>query len=75
MNNYLAMNVCEAIMPIKDGSVNVTIVTASGKVYNNVEIDDFDIIHHKTGDTYITPWGDSIIFKHDYDEVIINKVI
>lgn len=42
MNNYLAMNVCEAIMPIKDGSVNVTIVTASGKVYNNVEIDDFD---------------------------------
>ena len=42
MNNYLAMNVCEAIMPIKDDSVNVTIVTASGKVYNNVEIDDFD---------------------------------
>ena len=42
MNNYLAMNICEAIMPIKDDSVNVTIVTASGKVYNNVEIDDFD---------------------------------
>ena len=36
---------------------------------------DFDIIHHKTGDTYITPWGDSIKFKHDCDEVIINKVI
>ena len=34
-----------------------------------------DIIHHKTGDTYITPWGDSIKFKHDCDEVIINKVI
>ena len=27
MNNYLAMNICEAIMPIKDDSVNVTIVT------------------------------------------------
>ena len=36
---------------------------------------DFDIIHHKTGDSYITPWGDSIKFKHDCDEVIINKVI
>lgn len=42
MNNYLAMSICEAIMPIKDGSVNVTIVTNSGNVYNNVEIDDFD---------------------------------
>lgn len=42
MNNYLAMNICEAIMPIKDDSVNVTIVTKSGKVYNNVEVDDFD---------------------------------
>ena len=36
---------------------------------------DFDVIHHKTGNTYITPWGDSIKFKHDCDEVIINKVI
>ena len=42
MNNYLAMNICEAIMPIKDDSVNVTIVTNSGNVYNNVEVDDFD---------------------------------
>ena len=42
MNNYLAMNICEAIMPIKDDSVNVTIVTVCCKVYNNVEIDDFD---------------------------------
>ena len=25
MNNYLAMNICEAIMPIKDDSVNVTL--------------------------------------------------
>lgn len=40
MNNYLAMNICEAIMPIKDDSVNVTIVTNNGNVYNNVEVDD-----------------------------------
>ena len=37
MNNYLAMNICEAIMPIKDDSV-----TNSGNVYNNVEVNDFD---------------------------------
>lgn len=42
MNNYLAMNICEAIMPIKDDSVNVTIVTKSGNVYNNVEVNDID---------------------------------
>lgn len=42
MNNYLAMKICEAIMPIKDDSVNVTIVTKSGNVYNNVEVDDFN---------------------------------
>lgn len=41
MNNYLAMNICEAIMPIKDDSVNVTIVTNNGDVYNNVEANDF----------------------------------
>jgi hypothetical protein len=40
MNNYLAMNICEAIMPIKDDSVNVTIVTNNGNVYNNVEVND-----------------------------------
>ena len=43
MNNYLAMKICEAIMPIKDDSVNVTIVTKSGNVYNNVEVDNFNI--------------------------------
>lgn len=44
MNNYLAMNICEAIMPIKNDRVNVTIVTNNGNVYNNVEVnDDFDI--------------------------------
>ena len=42
MNNYLAMKLCETIMPIKDDSVNVTIVTNSGNVYNNVEVDDFN---------------------------------
>ena len=42
MNNHLAMNICEAIMPVKDDCVNVTITTDSNKVYNNVEILDFD---------------------------------
>lgn len=42
MNNYLAMNICKAIMPIKDNSVNVTITTSNGDVYNNVEVDDFN---------------------------------
>lgn len=37
MNNYLAMKICEAIMPIKDDSV-----TNSGSVYNNIEVDDFN---------------------------------
>ena len=41
MNNHLAMNICEAIMPIKDDCVNVTITTDSNKVYDNVEILDF----------------------------------
>lgn len=41
MNNYLAMNICEAI-PINDDSVNVTIITNNGNVYNNVEVNDFD---------------------------------
>ena len=42
MNNYLAMKICEAIMSIKDDSVNVTIVSNSGNVYNNIEVDDFN---------------------------------
>lgn len=42
MNNYLAMNICEAIMLIKDDSFSVTIVTNNGKVYNNVDVNDFD---------------------------------
>lgn len=44
MNNYLVMNICEAIMPIKDDSVNVTIVTNSDNVYNNVEVLDLMMI-------------------------------
>lgn len=35
------MNICEAIMPIKNDSVNVTIITNNGNVYNNVEVNDF----------------------------------
>ena len=50
----------------KRANVNISSI---GKVI------DFDIIHHKSGDTFITPWGDSIMFKRDCDEVIINKVI
>lgn len=42
MHNHLAMNICEAIMPVKDSCVNVTITTDSNEVYNNVEILDFD---------------------------------
>lgn len=34
------MNICEAIMPVKDSCVNVTITTDSNKVYNNVEVLD-----------------------------------
>ena len=33
---------------------------------------DFDIIHHKAGDDYKTPWGETFKFKHDCTEVIIN---
>ena len=43
MNNHLAMNICEAIMPVRDSCVIVTVATDSSKVYNNVEILDFDI--------------------------------
>lgn len=51
MNNYLAMNICEAIMPIKDDSVNVTIVTNSGNVYNNVDNDiDYEDIYDNIND-------------------------
>ena len=46
MNNYLAMNICEAIMPIKDDSVNVTIVVVNkgeGEyVVNKAIIDNID---------------------------------
>lgn len=42
MNNQVAIKICEAIIPIKDGSVNVTIVTSNGDVYDNIEVDDFN---------------------------------
>ena len=41
MNNYLAMNICEA-MHINNDSVNGTINTNNGNVYNNVEVNDVD---------------------------------
>lgn len=63
MNNYLAMNICEAIMPVKDGSINVTIVTASGKVYNNVEVDDFT-----TTGVYFS--NDKYTFYVCYDKIV-----
>lgn len=36
---------------------------------------DFDIIHHKAGDIHITSWGQSVEYKNDCDELVINKVI
>lgn len=63
VNNYLAMNICEAIMPIKDDSVNVTIVTNSGNVYNNVEVDDFD-----TKGVYFT--NNKYVLYVAYDKIV-----
>lgn len=57
------MNICEAIMPVKDGSINVTIVTASGKVHNNVEVDDFT-----TKGVYFS--NDKYIFYVCYDKIV-----
>lgn len=50
----------------KQANVNISSI---GKVI------DFDIIHHKAGDIHINSWGESIEYKHDCDEVIINNVI
>lgn len=36
---------------------------------------DFDIVYHKAGDTYKTPWGETLKVEHDCTQVIINKVI
>ena len=33
---------------------------------------DFDIVYHKAGDTYKTPWGETLKFKNDCTQVIIN---
>lgn len=63
MNNYLAMNICEAIMPINDDSVNVTIVTKSGNVYNNVEVSNFD-----TKGVYLT--NDKHVPYVAYDKIV-----
>ena len=63
MNNYLAMEICEAIMSIKDDSVNVTIVSNSGNVYNNIEVDDFD-----TKGVYFS--NDRCAFHVAYDKIV-----
>ena len=63
MNNYLAMNISEAIMPIKDDSVNVTIVTNSGNVYNNVEVNDFN-----TKGVYFT--NNKYVLYVAYDKIV-----
>ena len=33
---------------------------------------DFDIVYHKAGDTYKTPWGETLKFENDCTQVIIN---
>ena len=33
---------------------------------------DFDIVYHKAGDTYKTPWGETYKFTQDCTQVIIN---
>lgn len=33
---------------------------------------DFDIVYHKAGDEYKTPWGETLKFTHDCTQVIIN---
>ena len=33
---------------------------------------DFDIVYHKAGDTYKTPWGETLKFKNDCTQVVIN---
>lgn len=63
MNNYLAMNICEAIMPIKDDSVNVTIISNSGNVYNNVEVNDFN-----TKGVYFS--DDKYTYYVPYDKIV-----
>lgn len=33
---------------------------------------DFDIVYHKASDEYKTPWGETLKFKNDCTQVIIN---
>ena len=63
MNNYLAMNICKAIIPIKYNNVNVTIVTINGNVYNNVEVNDFD-----TKGVYFS--NDKYAYYVAYDKIV-----
>ena len=76
MNNYLAMNICEAIMPIKDDSVNVTIITNSGNVYNNVEVNDFDTkgVYFSNDKYALYVAYDKIVEINVSKAMVINKV-
>lgn len=42
MNNQVALNIVEAIVSAKCNTIIVTIVSNSGNVYNNIEVDDFN---------------------------------
>lgn len=57
------MNICEAIMPVKDDSANVTIVTNSDNVYNNVEVNDFN-----TKGVYFS--NDKYVLYVAYDKIV-----
>lgn len=56
-------------------TLNTTYVRAKSA---NVDINsigktiDFDIVYHKAGDTYKTPWGETFKFENDCTQVIIN---
>ena len=43
MNNYLAMNICEAITSVECNTIIATIVTDNGSIYENITVDTFDV--------------------------------
>lgn len=60
---------------IIDNSFSLTEYAARKYKINASIVDktiDFDIVYHKAGDEYNTPWGETLKFKHDCTEVIIN---
>lgn len=57
-------------MNIKDDSVNVTIVTNSGNVYNNVEVNDFDTKGvYFTNNKYVLYVAYDIDYEDIYDNI------